>query len=179
MNLSGTWEGYYYNNWNGREFRAIDDSDALAFAIKLEISQEGNSINGSMIDLRPAYEMSAQDQYRLLLPAMTWFQKVQTKLVLFLLKDVVIKSELPQASTVEGFLREREVVFTKIYQGQITTTMIAKGKETSQKRDLIPIRYSGVVSEDNTFLEGHFHILEKGVPSKHAKGQFRLRRTLR
>lgn len=178
MDLTGKWKGHYFNNWNGVEFRKLAKSDRFAFAIELEVVQEGSQIRGTMTDLRPCYEMSAREQFELLSPVMTLFEKVKAKMMLSLLRNLVIRTNLPAASFVEGHIEGNEFSFTKVYEGQVTTTFVTNGKETSQVGDLLPILYEGTVSKNGLQIEGIFHVVGKKGPSEHGKGQFLLRRTV-
>lgn len=177
MDISGTWEGHYFNNWITGEFVPMDESSKWAFAIRLTITQDGDQISGSMTDLRPTYEISCQEQHDLFKLRMTWLQRIQSRIMIGLMPKLIIKSELRVTSNVQGCVEEGKVTFTKVYEGQISTTYFSPPKAgTTQKADLLAIQYAGALGENGTLMAGDFQILDTNVENKYGKGQFLLRR---
>ncbi len=177
MSLTGIWEGYYFQNWVTGESADIDETSRWASPIKADLTETNGTIAGTMVDLKPIREMGGRECYELLQSKMVWLQKREWKLFLDQNPNVIMRTELPSMSTIDGKIEGREVTLVKEYGGHQITSWIMPDKETSEKIPTAPVYYHGELSEDSNLIIGTFQVVDPSGRSPTMKGRFRLRKT--
>ncbi|MEI7987359.1 MAG: hypothetical protein WCI55_17185 [Armatimonadota bacterium] len=175
MNLTGTWEGHYFQNWIQGGSAEMDETSDYAFAIHLEIVENDGQFTGRMRDVRTSWSINMDKA--LSVSNASWFQKTIVKLFYPMRSVVTIGHELPTNSSIEGKLDGQMVSFKKSYEGASRQLFDAAGRERITLKEPEPVYYFGTLNDDGNLMEGKFVVGNPNDNRPEAQGLFRLRRS--
>lgn len=174
--LDGNWHGYYLEE-------SIGDPSARAtsFPIRVTFQSKGSGFIGEMIDENPVIVRPLRAVYEAIRHRLDPKQREAFERILLNDPKARRVSTLPAKSHVVGHLHDRQVTFTKRYEGLHKIEDIVLDKATVVYQNARHcVEYRGQLDADSDAIEGQWTIYGRGFlgrrKSPEATGRFRLDR---